>query len=244
MAAALSIIDHRHGAARIADEALSLVLGAGLTLGLFLGVAHFESTKPVAPHPEIEDLRLVSAIAEPPPPKVEAHPEQVSVTAPLTGIEIGASDSPVRLAVVPPDLDKIIPPSDLPPRATIQFDQVFSDLKPRAGPMGDLQHIYQQSEVDQPPAAVVKTIAHISNRTREDAESLRVTLLLVIDTEGSVMNIRVMRPSGNPEFDSIVLKCVRDEWVFTPAIRKGRKVRCMVQQLIWYKWTEGSKFTI
>jgi hypothetical protein len=37
---------------------------------------------------------------------------------------------------------------------------------------------------------------------------------------------------------------VRDEWVFTPAIRKGRKVKCMVQQLIWYKWTEGSKFTI
>ena len=67
---------------------------------------------------------------------------------------------------------------------------------------------------------------------------------MVIDTEGAVSSLRVLKTSGNAEFDSIVLKCVRDEWVFTPAIRKGRKVRCMVQQLIWYKWTEGSKFTI
>jgi TonB family protein len=71
-----------------------------------------------------------------------------------------------------------------------------------------------------------------------------VTLLLVIDTEGAVMSIRVLRPSGNADFDTIVLQCVRDEWVFSPAIRKGHKVKCMVQQLIWYKWTGGSKFTI
>jgi len=73
---------------------------------------------------------------------------------------------------------------------------------------------------------------------------LKVTLLLVIDADGAVTSIRVLKPSGNAQFDSIVLDCVRDEWVFTPAIRKGRKVKCMVQQLIWYKWTEGSKFTI
>jgi outer membrane biosynthesis protein TonB len=50
----------------------------------------------------------------------------------------------------------------------------------------------------------------------------------------------VLRPSGNEAFDKIVTECVRDEWEFTPAIRKGKKVRCMVQQLVWYKWTNGS----
>ena len=100
MAHTLSIIEHRQGAARFADEALCLALGAGLTLGIFLGVAHFESVKQAEQQPEIEDLRVVSAITEPPPPKVDAHPDQVSVEVPLTGLEIGASDSPVKLAVV------------------------------------------------------------------------------------------------------------------------------------------------
>ncbi len=244
MAEALSIIEHRQGAARFADEAVCLLLGAALTLGIFVCVAHFEIATPAAPKSDIEDLRVLSAFAEPPPPKVDPRPEEASLSPPLTGLEIGPSDSPVKLAVVPPDLDKIIPPSDAPPPANIQFNQLLTDLRPRTGGLGDLQHIYQQNEVDQVPIAVVKTIAHVSNRTREDAPSLRATLLVVIDAEGAVTDIRVMKPSGNADFDNIVLKCVRDEWVFTPAIRKGRKVRCMVQQLIWYKWTEGSKFTI
>jgi TonB family protein len=137
-----------------------------------------------------------------------------------------------------------MPPSELPPRATIQFTQLLTDLKPRTGSEGDFQHIFQQSEVDQVPAAIVKTIARVSNYTRDNAEELRVTLLLVIDTEGGIESIKVMKPSGNTGFDKIVTECVRDEWVFSPAIRKGRKVRCMVQQLVWYKWTGGDKFAL
>jgi|CZKI01.1.fsa_nt_gi TonB family protein len=244
MAEAASIPRFRSRAEHLADEALCLSLGAGLTFVLFMGIAHFEMVKAVAPPPEIEDLRAVSAIFEPPPPKVEDHPEPLDISMPLTGIDIEASDSPVKLAVVPPDLDKLVPPADLPPLATIQFGQLLTDLKPRASTSGDFQHIYQQSEVDQPPLALVKTIARVPSRVREDAQSLRVTLLLVVDAEGGVTGIRVLKPSGNAKFDSIVLESVRDEWEFSPAIRKGRKVRCMVQQLVWYKWTEGSPFTI
>jgi TonB family protein len=243
MAEATTMNGPVQGASSFLDEAASLLVGAGFTLGVFLCVAHFERAGPSDAQPEIEDLRIASAYVEPPPPKVDAHPEQASVTPPLTGLDISASDSPVKLAVVPPDLDRIIPPTDL-PKATIQFNQVFSDLKPRTGSLGDTQHVYQQSEVDQIPVAVTKTIARVSRNTRDNAESLKVTLLLVIDTDGAVTSIRVLKPSGNTQFDSIVLDCVRDEWVFTPAIRKGHKVKCMVQQLVWYKWTEGSKFTL
>jgi len=41
-----------------------------------------------------------------------------------------------------------------------------------------------------------------------------------------------------------VTECVKEEWVFSPAIRRGKKVRCMVQQAVWYKWTDGNKFTL
>ena len=152
------------------------------------------------------------------------------------------ADSSVRVSVVPPDLDKIIPPADLPPKATIQFDQVISDLRPKAG-MGNLEHIYQQNEVDEAPSAVVKTIARVPGRLHEDVNSLKVVLLLVIDIDGAVSNIRIFKPSGSAQFDSIVLLCVRDEWTFSPAVKRGRKVRCMVQQTVWYKWS-NSKFTI
>jgi TonB family protein len=244
MAGALPIALLRSRRESLADEVLCVFLGACLTFGLFMGVAHFEMIKAADQPAEIEDLRAVSAVSEPPPQKVEDHSNPVDVAVPLTGIEIGASDSPVKIAVIPPDLEKLVAPAELPPRATIQFGQVLTDLKPKNGMMGDFQHIYQQSEVDQVPTAVVKTIARVSRRVREDAVSLRVTLLVVIDTQGAVTGIRVMRPSGNAQFDSIVLECVRDEWEFTPAIKKGKRVRCMVQQLVWYKWTEGSPFTI
>jgi TonB family protein len=228
----------------LAGEALCLTLGAGLTFALFFGVARFENVRPAAAPPEIEDLHVASAISEPPPPKREELIQPQEVIAPLTGIEIAASESSVKIAVVPPDMDRLVPPMDLPPRATIQFNQLLTDLRPKVGITGDFQHIYQQNEVDVAPKAVVTTIARVSKRLRDDVDSLRVTLVLVIDPEGAIQSIRVLRASGNPKFDEVVLECVRDEWEFSPAIKKGKKVRCMVQQLVWYKWTDGSPFML
>jgi TonB family protein len=245
MSDTLAIPGPRSLGAYLAEEALCILIGAVLTFVLFFGIARFESVREVAPPTDIEDLHVASAMAEPPPPRPEEHIEQQDSVAPLTGIEIAASESPVKLTVVPPDLDKIIPSSELPPKATIQFSQLLTDLKPKAGISGDFQHIYQQNEVDEVPKALVKTIARVSKRARDDAEQLRVTLMLIIDTEGAVESIRVLRSSGNLKFDNIVLECVRDEWEFSPAVRKGKKVRCLVQQLVWYKWSEGgSPFTL
>lgn len=226
---------------RLLDESVSVLGGAIFTFGLFMAISHFGNGDS-AIQAEPEEIHLVSSLTEPPPPDPKVQPNPEDVTIPLTGIEIRAvADSAVKVSVVPPDLDKIIPPADLPPKATIQFDQVMSDLKPKAG-IGTLEHIYQTNEVDQPPDAVVKAIARVPGRVHEDVSQLKVVLLLVVNTDGSVTGIRVLRPSGNARFDSIVLDCVRDEWVFSAAVKKGRKVRCMVQQTVWYKWT-NSKFT-
>jgi TonB family protein len=244
MAAAIPPPRMGKGAAWAAEEAVSLLFGGGLTFCLFFGIAHFENVRTQAPAQEIEDLRAVTAVVEPPPPKVEEHPLQPVSTVPLTGIEIGAAESPVKIAVVPPDLAKIMPQTDLPPRATIQFNQLLTDLSPKMGIEGDFQHIYQQNEVDKVPEAIVKTIAKVNSYIRDNADELRVTLLLVIDAEGGIESIKVMKPSGNKLFDKAVTECVKEEWVFSPAIRRGKKVRCMVQQAVWYKWTDGNKFTL
>jgi hypothetical protein len=244
MALAITLPSYRTGLAYVAEEAACLLFGAGLTFALFFGLARFESTREATHTEDVEDLRAVAAMVEPPPPPVETHETQPDVAAPLAGIEIAPSTSPVKLAVVPPDLAHIMPATELPPRAAIQFNQLLTDLKPRTGVGSDFQHIYQQSEVDQIPVAVVKTIARVPSRVHDDVNQLRCTLVLIIEPTGEVSSIKVVRASANPKFDAIVVDCVQNEWEFTPAVRKGRKVRCMVQQLVWYKWTSGNKFTL
>jgi TonB family protein len=231
--------------ARMVEEALYVLAGAGLTLALFGAMAHFEIGGAPVPTPAVEDLRVASALFEPPPPKVEEKPEQkVDEVMPLTGIEIAPSDSAVRIAVVPPDLSKIIPATDIPPKANIEISQLFADLRPRSGMAGDYDRIFKPSEVDKAPAAVIKTIAHISHRVRENSDELRATIELVIDAKGGVLSVRVLRSSGNVEFDTIVAECARREWVFTPAVRRGKNVKCLVDQVVWYKWATGSPFKL
>jgi TonB family protein len=226
------------------EEALYLAAGAVFTLGLFAAMARFEGVDRRAQAPDIQDLRSVSALYEPPPPAVQEQPQERSDALPLTGLEIGVSGSAVKVSVVPPDLTSIIPTTEIPPRANVQFDQLYSDLKPRGGMSGGVERVYKPSEVDKAPAAIVKTIAHVSRRAREDADELRTRLELVIDAKGEIASIRVLKSSGNKEFDAIVLRCVHREWIFSPAIKNGKNVKCLVDQLIWYKWTAGSPFKI
>jgi TonB family protein len=229
----------------LAEEAVSILLGAVWTLGLFVGLAWFERAQPADLKPDVEDIHMASVPPDPPPPKPQEQVLDPQVTAPITGIEIAHTDNQVKIAVVPPDLDKLIPPSELPPRATIQFSQLLTDLKPKAGADFDYQHIFQQNEVDQAPRAIVKTIARVTKNMRGESSELRATLLLIVETDGQVSSIKVIRSSSNKQFDKAVMECVRDEWEFSPAVRKGKKVRCMVQQLIWYKWLdEGDPFAL
>jgi TonB family protein len=239
----ISMNPARSAAGRAADEAVSILIGAGLTFGLFTGLAHFEFSGAGSAAPEIEDLRIVTAPPEPPPP-VEEHLQRVDVATPLTGIEIAASDSTLKIAVIPPDLSKLFPTTEMPPKATIMVSQLYTDFRPRANFSGDFDRIFKASEVDQVPAAIVKTIARVPSAVRNDAFELKVTLEMVIDTDGYVTTISVLTPSGNAKFDSIVARCVKQEWAFSPAIRKGKRVRCLVQQLVWYQWSGGSPFTL
>ncbi|HVU23103.1 MAG TPA: hypothetical protein VHE13_03190 [Opitutus sp.] len=101
------------------DEAVSLAAGVVFTVALLAVMAHFGRRTTMAPPVEIADLRVMTVPLEPPPPVVETPREPVETGMPLVGIEVGASDSPVRIAVVPPDLESLVPISAA-PTATIQ----------------------------------------------------------------------------------------------------------------------------
>ena len=91
------------------DEIFGWTVGAAFTFGLFFAMAHFENVGGQEPPSEIEDVRMVAMPFEPPPPPPTMEepvvaPEEVP---PLVGIDAGASDSPVRIAVIPRDLEAL-----------------------------------------------------------------------------------------------------------------------------------------
>ena len=228
------------------DVLAGWMLGAGFTFLLFFTLARLGSDGPAKSTPVIEDLRLVSVPLEPPPPP--PPPADPTPTAaelpPLAGLESGATDSSLHVAVVPPDLATFAPAPPLPPRTLAPFMQFHPEFKPRADLAADGQHVYRESEVDQPPTAIVRVAPTVPGHLFGDARSLRVDLLLLIEPNGTVSSVRVARSSGKPEFDAIVAQTVKEDWEFTPAIRRGRQVRCLAQQPFRVSLGSGSPYEL
>ena len=221
-------------------EALSIALGAGVTLALFLVVAHFGGVEEKTEEAEIVDMRAMSIPLEAPPPRPVETQQAVADASPFAGLDIAATDSPVRIAVVPPDLSALLPVNTTAPAAKIDPARLYTEFKPRTEIGGDFSRIFQQSEVDQRPAVVSRPKPYVPPVVRMGADSLRISVLILVDTRGAVSNVRVLQGSGNKHFDAIILRDIREAWVFSPAMKKGRKVRCLVQQNVRVEWSGGS----
>ncbi len=225
----------------LGQNALSLLLGTGFTLGLFLAIAHYEHAAPPRPPPDLDDLRIAVLPVQPPPMPVTPT-EAVTEFAPIAGFELSPSDSPVKIAVSPPNLAAILPEdlSKAPP-ANARFSLRLSDFKPKISFLEETQHVYQRSEVDRAPAVLDRPTPQVPSRVRDNALVLRVTLVVVININGEVGHIRLTKSSGNPQFDELMVGYIK-EWVFSPAMKGGRKVRCLIEQGITIQWKAGSLF--
>lgn len=222
------------------QHALSFAGGLAFTLGLFVGIAHFERHGPVERMEEADNLQAIALPLEAPPPKVVDEPEPVEASIlPFAGLEIGATDSPVKIAVTPMDLEALLPTVDVPPVAAIQPAQFHGDLKPKINTEADFSRVFQATEVDKRPTVLSRSTPFVPKHVRGKANVLKVILLIVIDGAGSVTSIRVASSSGNARFDEIVVENVRSSWVFTPAMKQGRRVRCLLQQAVTVTWRRG-----
>lgn len=221
---------------------VSVLLGIGFTWLLFFGIAHFDQAAPSEAPADFMDLKVVS-LQEPPPPPREVPPEPLVAETILTGFEAAPSDSPVQIAVTPPDLEDMLPPPPVAPPAVIQVGLLYTNFKPKLDIAAPADHIYQAAEVDQIPRALNQAIPHIPSRVRDNATQLRCTLLFVVNVDGEIKNVRVAGSSGNPDFDAIIAANIL-EWTFSPAVRKGVKVRCLVQKAIVVKWSDVGRFQL
>jgi protein TonB len=222
-------------------QTLGGVACAGLIL---IALAFLRAPRALGPATEIYTARLVTLpFDEPPPPPREPAPP---VPGPIVG--------PMRLEIAPeaasavhlqvPDVPLLDRETQPPPaRAVVaaRFDLKNALVHPVDD--GDLlaRRIFSRNEVDQPPMAVYRVKPKVSANRVGKMATPRVALLLVVNTDGSVGDVRVMRGSGEEEFDQAVIESIRD-WRFTPAVVKGRKVRCWVDQTISVKVTEATPF--
>lgn len=227
--------------AGIGERIAGLLLGVGFTLGLFIGIAHYELGQPAQPPAALDDLHATMALVEPPPLPVKPT-ETVPDMTPMAGFELSPAASPVTIAVSPPDLAAILPEdlSKAPP-ANAQIGLLLTDFKPKMELAYDSQHIYQKSEVDRPPKILERPNPQVSSRVRNDAAALRVSLIAVINADGAVGNIQLVKSSGNVEFDKLIIESLK-EWVFSPAMKGGKNVRCLIEQGITVQWSNGSVF--
>jgi len=242
MADALTLPPPESARVAAAIEVLSLVLGGGFTLALFVAVAHFGVGGDQVPEPDLADLRVMSVPLEAPPPRPVELPPVAAAATPFSGLDIAAAESPVRIAVVPPDLATLLPANTAAPTARINPAQLYTEFKPRTEIGGDFSRIFQQYEVDQRPAVVSRPKPSIPPGVRGGVDSLRISVLILIDTRGAVSNVRLMQGSGNKYFDEILLRDIREAWIFSPAMKKGHKVRCLVQQNIRVDWNGNTPF--
>ena len=229
--------------AGLAQRIVGLFLGVAFTFVLFLGIAHYEKGTPARPPPPLDDLKVTLMPVEPPPLPVTPSDPLPDMT-PMAGFDLSPTESAVKITVSPPNLSELMPEemSKAPP-ADAHIGPLLTDLKPKMAFQYDPQHVYQKSEVDRAPEILERPDPQVSSRVRDNASVLRVTLVVVIDANGSVGHIRLTKTSGNPEFDKLMIESM-GEWVFSPAMKNGKKVRCLIEQAIAVQWSAGSQFRI
>jgi TonB family C-terminal domain len=212
------------------EGAVALLLGTAFTGALIFTLARIAASAPPQPAVEIEEIRRVTLPLDPPPPAPPLpQPVEPATDLPFSGLEIGASDSPVRIAVIPPDLETVVPTAAYVP-ARVELGTLHTELRPRIDIDANVRRVYQESEVDQKPRALIRTAPTIPAAVQGGAASLRVSLVLLIDEKGKVNHARVLESSGRPAFDEIVARCIVNEWRFTPAVRRGKNVKVLAAQ--------------
>lgn len=235
--------------ARILVNAFSVVLGAGFSLGIFLSIAHFlRAQEDAAEAPAtVEDLETVTIAMPPPPPPPRAEEKPMVAPELSEAIALGFSEepssSPVKIAPSPPNFEELLPmmPAAMPVVAgTVGLE---SDLQPTLALTFDENRVFQRSEVDKPPVPTSRVEPSVPSRLLGEQRRRTVVVLFVVDARGAVGSIRVLKSSNESEFDEIVANAI-GEWRFSPAIKKGKAVRCMIQQQITVQMEQRDAFSL
>lgn len=201
------------------------------------------SHSPAESQVSLEEEEVQSVELPDPPPPPPATPSSVTgptlPPTPLLFDEVPSS-STVHIAPTPVPIDPLL--AEVRPSHTLRFDYAPGQFRPDAGGWEpDPSHIFQRSEVDQQVVPIFQKVPEISAALYREVKNPRVRVLLVVNTDGSVMDIRLLKGT-HPEFDRLVIEALA-QWRFRPAMRKGRKVRCLTEVPVYVKLPGANPFS-
>jgi protein TonB len=194
-----------------AELPLSLLLGAGTALGLFVLMAAAQMIGDVfAPDRSIDETLMafnppeVEVEVEPPPPPREEPPPELEEEPPQLSLD---------------QLDLVLNPGT--------GGSLVGDFSLPTIDLGSAQHVLDEfvdfANLDQTPHPIGVTGFNFPARLLKKKVSGKIVLLLKLDDRGEVLDVQV-EASNLPDFDSFVAGEVR-RWKFTPPTQQGRPVQ-------------------
>jgi protein TonB len=242
-AAAATSLDSRFRAGATTPAWRAFNLGAGLAVSsvIFFGIAHSRRLGLERPSPPMDDILSISLTPTPPPPPAPAEQRYEDGGPAPNSVQLDTSPaaSSVRIEAVPVVVDPVAGPVI---RAVAVIPTDFSPHLARDNMEFESSHIWETTQVDQRPVVLWRKAPDIPGELYRSIKNPRITLIFVVNVDGSVENLHIEH-SVEPTFDQLMTDAIK-EWQFTPAIKKGRKVRCWLQQEIYVKSAQSNPFQL
>jgi protein TonB len=190
------------------------------------------------PSPQINEVRPPEKQKTAAPDQLETNLEEVetmpvdvpSEPLPFVIKPLLNSGPPVTL----PKSEPAAPPSAPAPIAESATPVAAPAPAPAANP-----GVYDQSEVDQVPAATVKIPPEYPYRARKLQITGEVRVKFLVDVGGQVRDIRIVGANPPDVFDDSVINAI-STWRFTPGLRRGKPVVTRVTTTIVFELKGGS----
>ncbi len=197
-----------------------LIVGGGLafTLALFLILPFLQVIAGGGLKKSLFESVDVALQPPPPPPPEPPPPEEEKEEEPP---KLEAEPEPLDLS----QLEAALNPGGAGDGWGSMGMNSLADALNRA--KGDLDQVFSSSELDQKPRLVYQVNPKYPSELAKKEVAGRVTVMMVVDQEGRVMNPRIEN-STDPAFDSAVLAAVR-QWRYEPALKDGVKVAARVR---------------
>jgi protein TonB len=190
------------------------VLGAlGLTLAMFLVLPFTQLFSHV--QREILQLRQIEVVLPPPPPPPKQPPPEEK--KPEDKPELKEKPKPLTLS----QLELVLNPGT---GGALQGDFGFGGFETMGPNVVEEMKIFELSEVDKEPELIYQPQPMYPARPYRERIGGTTVVLLVVDSDGSVMRANVSRSSGNSELDDAAVKSVL-QYKFTPGVKDGQPVR-------------------
>lgn len=230
-----------------------VLVAVWISLGLHAALIALVQVAPPAAislgEPVIE-ARLMSkqaalpAVATPPPVPAMNTPEAIPVDSPLLKPSKTAESLPVAKPEIAP-LVQAAPPAQTPP-SQIQPPAESAVTEPQPAPAAaptpaavitssvDLTY-YSARDVDVHPRALHEVVPVYPAEADRQRVSGKLRLQLKLQADGRVSDIEVLSATPPGVFEESALQAFR-EARFSPAQKKGRPVRALVQIEVVYDW--------